>query len=273
MASIFRPHRAQFQVVSAIIFALLVMPLHAQSPSQTVPAFEVASVKLNLSGDRGLSIAPPVGGRFKATNVPLGRLIETAYEVEAFQVSGGPKWLATERYDIDAETPGNASLAEMRRMLQSLLADRFKLAITRETQTVPVYALTIAKGGQKLSPPSDPGCKPPPAGSCGGIRITNRTNVTGENASTQQIARVLTVVTGRRVVDKTDLPGVFNFKLQWTADENRVGEPVDVEAPAAEPGGTSIFAALQEQLGFRLVSEKDPIEVLVITHIEKPTEN
>jgi uncharacterized protein (TIGR03435 family) len=178
-----------------------------------------------------------------------------------------------DRYDIDAKAQGNPGLAEMRRMLQNLLADRFKLAIARETQTVRVYALTIAKGGQKLSPPADPGCKPPPAGSCGAVRITNRTNMSGENASTQQIARVLTVVTGRRVVDKTDLPGVFNFKLQWTADENRVGEPVDIDPAPDEPAGASIFTALQEQLGLRLVSEKDAIEILVILRAEKPQDN
>jgi uncharacterized protein (TIGR03435 family) len=246
----------------------VIMALHAQSP-----AFEVASVKLNLSGERGLSISPPAGGRFKATNVPLGRLIETAYEVERFQISGGPKWLNDDRFDVEAMAQGNPGLGEMRSMLQSLLADRFKLAITRETRTVPVYALTIAKGGPKLSPPSDPGCKPPPAGSCGGIRITNRTSATGENASTQQIARVLTVMTSQRVVDKTGLTGVFNFKLQWTADENRIGEPVDTDAAPPEPGETSVFAALQDQLGLRLVSEKDPVEILVITHAQSPAEN
>jgi uncharacterized protein (TIGR03435 family) len=206
----------------------------------------------------------------------LGLLIQTPFAIEDFQISGGPKWLNADRYryDIDAKSEGNPGLAEVRRILQSLLAERFKLVARRETQTIPVFALTIAKGGHRLSPPADSSCQPPPVGSCGGIRIVGGgTSMQGVNVSAQQIARVLTALTGRRVLDRTDLHRVFNFRMEWMPDQTRLGEPNSVDAPLSEPGAASVRTALQAQPGLKLIAEREAVDVLSILQAGKPTGN
>jgi hypothetical protein len=102
------------------------------------PAFEVASVKPNKSAGPGAMIPPVVGGRFTATNVSAQELVITAYRVQGFQVSGGPGWLGTDRFDIEAKAAGNAARDQISLMIQSLLADRFKLALHRESKELPV---------------------------------------------------------------------------------------------------------------------------------------
>jgi len=236
------------------------------------PAFEVASVRRNLSDEpTGGSISRPAGGRFQATNITLGTLIRTAYDVENFQISGGPKWLDGDKFDVSAKAPGNSTWPETRIMLQDLLASRFRLALNRESRIVPVYVMVVAKGGPRLSPPTDPACQPAPLGACGGIRIVKRSTLAGINVSTALIARVLTTFLGRPVVDNTGLTGVFDFKMDWVIDLPRSGEPLNSDDAAAV--GPSVFTALQEQLGLRLVSQKSPVGVLVISHAEEPEDN
>lgn len=236
------------------------------------PSFEVASVKRNTSDEpAGGSISPPVGGRFQANNVTLHTLLRTAYEVEDFQISGGPKWLHTEKFDVNATSTGNATWAQTRLMLQDLLATRFKLQLTRESRPMSAYALDIGKNGPKLSPPTDPSCQPPPMGVCGRLRLLNGKVLSGVNVTTSQLARVLTTFLGRPVIDETGLHETFDFKMDFVIDLPKP-EPAQ-GANGAEPSGPSVFTSVQEQLGLRLVPKKDPVEVLVISGGELPTPN
>ena len=257
-------------LVGTFVIGVLSAP---QVRLQAQTAFEVASVKANISGERGVAILPPLGGRFKATNITLGLLIRTAYDIEDFQISGGPKWLNNDRYDVEAKAEGNSNLKETRLMLQSLLVERFKLVLHQETKELPVYVLVVAKGGPKLGPPTNPNCLPPPAGSCGGFRITGGNRMVGENVALSQMARVLSTLTFRPVLDRTDLGGVFNVELKWTPSENRPEPLREPDSSTTENNAPSIFTALQEQLGLKLDSEKNRVSVFVIDRAEKPSEN
>jgi uncharacterized protein (TIGR03435 family) len=223
--------------------------LHAQTPL----AFEAASIK-PAPPDRGnvMYYRTPPGGRVSISNATLKLLIQNSYQVREFQISGGPSWMSTQGWDIEA-TPGAAAITVEQRtqMLQTLLADRFQLALHRETKELPVYDLVLAKGGSKLQP----------SGDAPGFGMTNTGSITFKKTTLSTFANVLSGVLGRKVIDKTGLVGNFDADLKWTPDD----KPDD--------GGPSIFTAIQEQLGLRLEAAKGPVEVLVIDRAEKPSEN
>ncbi len=125
------------------------------------PEFEVASIKRNTSGSPNMDVSAPPGNRFNAENVPLRFLIRVAYDVKDFQIAGGPAWINSDRYDITAKSESDATFAQMRPMLQSLLADRFKLALHRELKELPVYDLVAAKSGLKLTASKELTCVTP----------------------------------------------------------------------------------------------------------------
>jgi uncharacterized protein (TIGR03435 family) len=255
----------------AVVLAILA---NAWISAAQAPIFDVASIKRNTSDEPvGGSISPPAGGRFQANNVTLRTLIRTAYDVENFQISGGPRWLDSDKFDVNAKAAGSATWPETRLMLQDLLATRFKLLLTRESRPISAYALGIGKNGPKLSPPTDAGCQPPPIGACSRLRFVNRKVLTGVNVSTAQLAQVLTTMIGRPVIDETGLNSIFDFKMDFVLDLPR-SEP----APGADDGGTqspgpSVFTTIQEQLGLKLVPKKDPVQILVISEGERPTPN
>jgi uncharacterized protein (TIGR03435 family) len=264
--------------------------------------FEVASLKPSKGGRVMLGIKSP--GTFGADNVPLRGLIMEAYGVRAFQVSGGPDWTRSEEFDvigkphvdlIDKNQAPEKQLAEMDLMLQSLLEERFRLKIHRETKMLPVYALTPAKGGTKLHPGNcaslEPNGPPPvalPGGSplyeCGssrwGTNGANRTLV-GVGIDMEMLTRwALPTLLGRPVIDKTGYTGKFDAHLEFLPDQSAVGlgsieraAGVSGAAPAGDSAGPTIFTALQEQLGLKLESDKGPVEVIVIDHVEKPDAN
>ena len=281
----------------------------SQMTDASLPTFEVASIKPNHSGDRGVRIGNSPG-RFTATNVTPKMLIEFAYNIKDPQLSGGPSWITSERYDIDAkvpEGPDNAlklggefmDMHEQRRrqMVQSLLADRFKLTITRETKDLPVYELVVAKGGPKFHettvPPPDPNAaptspEPPRPGQPfrgRGIRMAfGRGQLDMNGAPMNAFASALSDQLGRNVLDKTGLKGNYDLSLQWTPEEGQGrmfggapggpdGRPASDSAPPPDASGPSIFTAIQEQLGLKLESAKGPVETLVIASIERPSEN
>lgn len=275
--------------------------------SGPLPSFEVASVKPNNSGARnvGIRMTP---GRFRAENVTPKMLIEFAYNIKDSQLSGGPGWIDSDHYDVDAKTgesPGNEQqltaaardqrTEQLRLMVQSLLADRFKLTLTRETKDLPIYALVVTKGGPKFheSPPMPDGAAVPadPATPPGqpfkgrGRRVMmGRGQLNMNDAPMSSFVDALARQLGRNVIDKTGLKGNYDLTLQWMPDEGQNGQffgggggpdgrPSADAAPPPDASGPSIFTALQEQLGLKLESEKGPVETLVISHIEKPTEN
>ena len=228
--------------------------------------FEVASVKLNKTGARGASAVPAPGGRrFTATNAPLMMLVMLAYNVTQRQIAGLPNSFNAEGYDIEAKTDHPVSYQQLMRMLQSLLADRFKLTLHRETKELPVYAMVVAKGGPKLR--ENPALGDP---------LVTRGAKAGEqvfqNFPMPRFAFILSVQLDRSVEDRTGLAGSYDFTLAYMRD--RVGAGV-LEGREAQPSSDtpSIFTALQEQLGLKLESAKGPVETLVIDHVERPSEN
>jgi uncharacterized protein (TIGR03435 family) len=234
--------------------------------------FEVASVKpsdASISGAVPVSILFQPGGRFTATNATLRFLIREAYDVQDNQVSGGPNWLNSDLYNIEARPdgatqvpPGPAGGAIMRPMIQSLLEERFKLAVHREIREMPVYDLSVARGGTKLKPAD---AKAGPGG-----ETVGRGEISGKAAPVALLVKPLSRQLGRPVVDKTGLGGLYDFVLRWTPD---MGQSAGPDVPPPDATGPSVFTALQEQLGLELRSARGRVEVLVIDHAEKPTEN
>jgi uncharacterized protein (TIGR03435 family) len=241
------------------------------------PAFEAASVKPGdpSNASRGVGFLP--GGRIRASNATLKMLIMTAWNVRDFQVSGGPSWLDSERYSIEAEPgrpisvegPNSSGAAEVRQMLQSLLAVRFQLSIHRDTKEMPMYALVLAKNGAKLKEnPLGLG----PESSAGG---NGRGQFNARQVPIAALAPFLSNQLGRVVVDRTALKGVYDFKLEWSPDPEQTRGPSDGPGPQrpSDVPGPSIFTALQEQLGLKLEPIRGPVETLVIDHVEKPDAN
>jgi uncharacterized protein (TIGR03435 family) len=271
-------------------FALLV---NAQAPA---PAFDVASVKPNKSGDMGARIMFQPGGRFEANNASLKTLLEIAYDVRDFQVSGGPAWMSSDRYDIQAKAEGRqqgdlrteteeqrkADLDRRRLMIQALLAERLKLAVHKESKESTIYALVVAKGGPKIkelppetTPAPDPKDapkesldKPDPKRLPRGMMRMGPGELTAQGVKIISLANSLSNAVGHPVFDKTGLTGDYTYELKWAPDENH-GDA----ASSADANGPSIFTALTEQLGLKLESQKGPVDVIVIDHAEKASEN
>lgn len=279
------------------------------APTKSEPAapqsFEVASIKLSQSQTGGMS-SNDAGGRFAARGMTTKMLIQQAYDIQDYQLSGAPAWVSSERYDIQAkaESP-NVSREQMRIMLQSLLAERFNLKIHRETKILPIYALLVTKNGPKLKPSELPNrstsdAAPPKSaagdpvvrsggaatggGAGGGARVSGAGGATagsgasggtammsGSGATVSSLASGLSRSLGRPVIDQTNLEGRFDYKLEYSPGVGSAGG--DPGLQASGDSGPSIFAALQEQLGLRLESQKGPVEIIVIDSIEKPSGN
>jgi uncharacterized protein (TIGR03435 family) len=268
-------------VAGPIAFGLMSAPQEASKTDG--PKFEVASIKPAKPGARGTYISNKPGGRFTVMNMSTKDLIILAYSIQPFQLSGGPSWLNSDRYDIEAKPehpvnvkPGmsydqlqNAFDEQMQR-LQSLLKDRCKLTFHRETKEAPVYALVIAKSGPKI-PAAQTADKTP--------RLSiGMGQLSGKQVPISELAKSLSRQLGRVVIDKTNLQGNYDFTLKWTPEERSpqaLGPaPMGKDAPPPpDPNGPSLFTALQEQLGLKLESQKGPVEILVIDHVEKPSEN
>ncbi len=258
-----------------------------QSQPITAPAFEVASIKLNRSGDQRARFQMPPGGRINATNITLKQLIIFAYQIKDTQLAGAPGWIDSDRYDISAKAEGPASPDQLQLMMQTLLADRFKLSLRHEMKEMPMYALVVANDGPKLHEAKDADVDVQPGGARpagpDGPRPKNRSMRMGRGQLSAQSARVsmladlLSSELGRVVVDKTGLTGLYDFELKWTPEvsQNQMFKGPDAvgSAPAPDTSGPTIFTALQEQLGLKLEAQKGPVEVFVIDHVEKPTEN
>jgi bla regulator protein BlaR1 len=240
--------------------------------AQTRPeglTFEVASIRPSDPGSQGLRFDQTPDNGIRATGVTLKFLVQTAYGVEDFQISGGPGWLRSERFDVYArsENPDKTDLDErsggaveqlrderFRERIRALLAARFQLTLRQELREGAVYILEQTKNGNKLSPPK---------GEAAGIG-RNRGLINAENASVAMLAKSLSTALLRPVLDHSGLSGKYAFRLQW-AEPGAPGEPED--------SGVSLFTAIQEQLGLRLQPGKGPIELIFIERAEKPSPN
>jgi uncharacterized protein (TIGR03435 family) len=242
----------------------------SSSPSTSnapAPSFEVAAIKLDKSGSHSSHWRDHSGKMF-ATNITLKSVVERAYEIHDYQISG-PEWLNSERYDIEAEAPASIPKDQIKEqlplMLQNLLSERFKLTFHREEKVLPVYALLVAKNGLKLQAIKDEGHT---------SINSNRGHMSIESGTLAQIAEAFSRQVDRPVLDQTSVQGSFKCELQWTPDDNQFPSPAQTDKAAAVDSGPSIFTAVQEQLGLKLVPQKAPVEILVIDHVERiPTEN
>ena len=238
--------------------------------AQTVPTFDVTSVKPNKSVDRRFGITPSPGGLVRATNTTLRQLINAAYGTPDFRIIGATGWMTTDRFDIEAKATGDPPRAQLLLMLQSLLADRFKLVVHRETRELPTYDLVVAKGVPKFKEGKcfgQPGLQNP----CGAFS-GSATHFFARAAKIDQLTLFLSSHESRVVVDKTGVTGEYDMDLTWTPVDAPLG-PGDAGQAPPDPNGPSIFTALQEQLGLRLEPSKGPVEILVIQNAEKPAEN
>ncbi|MGE3403034.1 MAG: M56 family metallopeptidase [Vicinamibacterales bacterium] len=252
-----------------------------QSPTPAVaagsPAFDVVSIKRNPEPGTTLPLSPPVGGRLRLRNQSVRGLISSSYGVQPYQIIGGPDWLRTDGFDIDALVEGAPPPPprQMLLMIRTLLADRFKLVMHNEQREFPIYRLVMARAERQLGPGIRPGtCVPRPPGVtpspgdrqyfCGTNAGPGSMFVVGGTMRllAQQLGRYAGV--GRPVIDATGLTEQFQWELKWTPDSAGGSLPAD---------GVSIFTALQEQLGVKLEPATGPIDVLVIDSVEQPEEN
>ena len=295
---------ASAAIVTPLAIGMLCAPrVWAQIPSADPngPRFDVASVKRSQSDNgRRISQARPEG--FGAENFTVHELIRLAYQIQDSQIGGGPAWVTSDRFDIAATAAGNAG-RDFGPMLRNLLAERFKLAAHVENRNLPIYRLVTAradgKAGAQLRvsqqdctvmtasareggtlppplppPPPQPGERP----ACSVVGGFGRFSAGGVTAS--QLAASLSIQVRRMVIDETHLAGRFDFDLSWTPEQlpprapgTPPDQPIRMNGLEIDPNGPSIFTALQEQLGLKLESTTGPVEVLVIDHVEQPTEN
>jgi|SRR5215471_9601942 len=228
------------------------------------PAFEVISVKpANYQGGP-LRVTARVGADgIDFSNVTPRLCIQRAYGLKTYQLRG-PEWINDERYMIVAKAAGAVSQEQVLLMLQTLLADRFKLVIHRESKDMPLYALVVSKSGPKLKE----------AAGDGATQISpDGREVVFERVSMEQLAGTLGRSLDRPVIDATGLKGLFSFRLAWADDgpkRNPAAGTLEASGPDEAP---SIFTALSERLGLNLETRKAAVEVLVVDHIEKPSAN
>ena len=285
--------------------AQLHSPQTPVKPSAARPRFDVVSIK---PCKPGLASGGPVaGGDSSPGRLSIGcgiladtdrtGMIQVAYNryatgqmtsMNMIPIEGGPDWIHSERFEIEAKAEGQPSLLMMQGpMMQTVLEDRFKLKIHRETRQGPVYELTLGKGSPKLEPLQNGTCVPPVMGGplpllgdgqrrCRNMALPRR-GIDMEGGTLSMLAGLLGMVLDRPVIDKTGIASYFRMKLSFSPDDSAAPRPVtaDPGAPAVvrQPDAPGIFQAIQEQLGLRLVPAKGPVDVLVIDHIERPSEN
>jgi uncharacterized protein (TIGR03435 family) len=228
--------------------------------------FEVASIRM-IPGDKvvplqGSPISPSGAGVFTMREVTLEFAIEWAFKLQAIQLAGRPDWLNTQFYEISAKPEGDAGLTydQLRPLVQELIQERFHLRYHRETQERKGYALVVAKEGSKLTPTK---------GAAGSSYIMND-RIRMSNVPTKGLASTLIYVLGEPVVDQTGLTGNYDIQLDFA--------PMDGSEAAllngVKPELPSIFTAVEEQLGLKLVKQDVPLEMFVIDHVDRePTDN
>ena len=280
-----------------LICFVILMTFSALAQTETKAEFEVVSVKpsppaqpgvpMNVGCNGGPGTTDPT--TFRCTNMNLANLITAAYGIMRFQLTG-PDWMQNQRFEISARVAGEPSREQLNLMLQNMLAGRFKLAVHRETKEMPRYELVVAKNGPKLKPSdTDPGPRsadpPDPSppkmdkdmypvlkpGQAGTIIINGRARTFRPNCTMQQFAQILSGQLGKPVVDSTGLSGRYDISFYW-ARETLTGGP-GAEPSPGDPGPT-LEQAIQDQLGLRLVSDRGPVEFIVVDRLEKlPSEN
>ena len=240
---------------------LLLLALAAAGLAQK-PEFEVASIKPTEPNYQGIRIIRPMPGNqsYMAKGMPLRAMMTVAYTVTDRQIAGGPDWVGNDLWDLNAKANRACTTDEIHDLLAKLLEERFKLKVRHEKREMPVWELVVDKAHKMpVHDPNDLDRGPMGPG-------PNGRGLAGKNLPMNYFAFVLSRMLDRNVIDKTGLPGYFDITLDFVRER-----PFDGPAPPQD--GPTIFNALREQLGLRLVSGRGPVEFLVIEHVEKPTEN
>jgi uncharacterized protein (TIGR03435 family) len=281
-------------VPSAIVISALATHAPGNMPSQAIgrstashqpqspktgagQAFVTVSIKSNTSGEPAPGEWTMAEGRVAVKNVTLRQLILNAYQVQGARISGGPAWLNTDGFDIDARAGANATSDQLRAMLRKLLSDRFKLTVHTDSRNVPIYTLVLARSDGTLGPqirPSDcagkdappqPGLDPGqgPSLYCGGSQSRQGRLAARWMTMAQFAQNALSPIVGRVVLDQTGLTGKYDLEAHWTPDSRPPG-------PQAAGVGPATLAALEEQLGLKVNSELSTVDILVIDHADHP---
>jgi uncharacterized protein (TIGR03435 family) len=264
------PHFLSRKILICVAYCIpfaVAQPGPPINPPSKPSTYAVVSIRPHKETSDGSRWWTPTGDGYAAKNVEPAQLIREAYDVQCSdQLVGLPAWTYEETFDIEAKLdedalPAYQKLSEHEQraqaalMLRPMLADRFKLQVHHETRVLPIYALIVAKSGFKLKQSQEPE-------SLGMVTNRGRIYIRGGQLGTRFIVG-LSNATGRTVVDKTGLTGWYDIDLKWTPDDQQ-GTP---------DAGPTLFTALEEQLGLKLVPSKGPVDVIVVDHIERPTEN
>jgi uncharacterized protein (TIGR03435 family) len=262
-------------------------PIHAQ--------LLTATIKLSTGTSSSVSMLPR---ELIVKNISLRNMIRMAYHVRDFQITGGPAWIDSDRYDMEVKMGSDWTIESREQMLgpilQQLLKEKFKLNVRRETKELPVYSLTISKYGHRL-PPSKAHCTnfqwgryaiPPgkqPPDYCGAVeagpnlRLNHTLDAVG--MKTSDLTTLLSRELDRDVIDKTGLTGLFDVHLEWNreATARSIGPEGRVDpsklAPSTDDESPSIFTAIEDQLGLKIDSIRGPVQIIVIDRVEKPAAN
>ena len=262
------------------MWRLLLLPAISLAINAQNPAFETASIKPAAADAQASMIGPRPGGGLTAENLSLRRMIMWGYDVQDYQVTGGPGWVSSDRWTIQAKAPesealpGPAKYQDMneaqrdafmsmaRRRLQTLLADEFHLVLRHEMREQNAYHLVVGKGGPKMKQSADQAASM--------FVRRGRGEIEARNARLAALAQYLAIDLRRTVIDQTALSTHYDFTLRWTPEG--AATAVSTDDSAGGPNGPSIFTAIEEQLGLRLESHKAPVETLIIEQVEKPRE-
>jgi uncharacterized protein (TIGR03435 family) len=242
-------------------------------PADAKPVLEVATIKPSAPDEQGKYFTVRGGGQFVTANTTLMDLIKFAYGVQDKQVTNLPDWASSQKYDVNGkpDIPGTPNPAQLRRMVQQVLGERFQLKLHEEKKEMPAYVLLVAKGGEKMEKAAaDSGALP-------GLFFRGLGVLTVRNATMQDFCELMqSAVLDRPVVDESELQGRYNFLLKWTPDESQFGGlGVKVPPPSdAADAPPPLYTAITEQIGLRLESmSKAPVRVLVVDHVDHPSAN
>jgi uncharacterized protein (TIGR03435 family) len=252
-------------MVMKILAAVLFVGSLAAQPTPA-PSFEAATIKPSIDVP-GHSGSHSRTGMLQLQGQTLRGLIRVAYHLIDAQVAGGPKWMDSDRFDVNAKARGPAEDPELMLMLQSLLAERFKLTFHHEKKEYQGYVLVIAKGGLKIQP-VEPG-----EASSNSSSNDKRASMDAGHIPMSKLADILSRSLRAPVEDATGATGVYSFKLEWTPDDQSARVPSRDGAALPVEEGPSIYTAIQTKLGLKLEPRKVPMDVLVIDSAEKPSEN
>jgi len=264
-----------------VIGAVVVGSLHGQPAPAPAYTYDAVSIHKADPAGRNSGFSPGPQGGLHARNDTAMQLLTFAFDAPEYQLVGVTGWAKTDRFEIyltpdrsEAPLPDNANQAELdgwlirnRQRLQAVLRDRFGLVVRRETREMPLYALTVSKGGHKLSAPADPdrGVS---------LNINGGQQIVARWSTMKLLADSLAMLMGRFVRDETGLDGSFDFKMDFSRDSTGADVvPRSEAAPVGDSARPSIFAALTEQLGLRLEAKKGPVPILVVEKLDRPTEN